>query len=258
MLPHFWTQGQGRLYVESPAAFYAVAFMVGMMYPMVTREYCGPKRVGLLSRTLITGAILSPLGFLDGHPRDFVCFIQFSGFACRYRRGALSHKTKGDEMIRWLMLALVPVFLWTTPSEPAALHDAAKKGDTHRVRELLATGADVNAKTNTGSILFDEETPLHYATFFGHVEAMKVLIEAGADVNAKEKYGKTPLHHAASQGDVKATKLLLEAGADVSAKEKYGSTPLSRAIRFAAMNKREERVEPYRKVIEILQAHGPR
>lgn len=67
------------LWVESPYAFYAIALMVGTgmgghgtMYPVVTREYYGPKRVGLLFGAFITGASsgMATGGFLGGLLHD--------------------------------------------------------------------------------------------------------------------------------------------------------------------------------------------
>ena len=78
-------------------------------------------------------------------------------------------------MIRRLMMALVLVCLWfSTALMAAPIHDAAREGDEHRVRELLAAGADVNAKDEVGW------TPLHSAAVSGQVGVMKTLLAAGA------------------------------------------------------------------------------
>ena len=68
------------------------------------------------------------------------------------------------------------------------LIDAVKNGDIKNVRELLAKGADVGAKSN-----FDV-TALHEAALKGYVEVAKVLIGNGADVDAKDNESKTALH----------------------------------------------------------------
>jgi ankyrin repeat protein len=55
---------------------------------------------------------------------------------------------------------------------------AAEKGDTGKVRALLAKGADVNAKDSDGA------TPLMLApNTSGHTETVHTLRSAGADVN---------------------------------------------------------------------------
>ena len=77
---------------------------------------------------------------------------------------------------------------------------------------LIAKGADVNAKNDTGA------TPLHYTSAEGRKEAAELLIAAGADVNAKEVNGETPLHAAAVHGHNQVVELLIGAGADVNAK----------------------------------------
>ena len=52
---------------------------------------------------------------------------------------------------------------------------AAKNGDLEKVRALIASGADVNAKN--GSLIV--------AASWNHTEILKALIEGGADPNAK-------------------------------------------------------------------------
>ena len=68
----------------------------------------------------------------------------------------------------------------------------------------------------------------------GDIEAVKQHLAAGADVNAKTESGWTPLHQAASSGHKVAqqiAELLITKGADVNAKSGFG-TPLDEAIRF--------------------------
>jgi cytochrome c len=91
----------------------------------------------------------------------------------------------------------------------AALHDAAKKGDTAGIAAALDGGSDVNEIAGL-------VTPLYIAAINGHLEAMQLLIERGADVNLSIKFG-TPLHAAAQKGCLACVKLLVEAGADVNA-----------------------------------------
>ena len=68
-----------------------------------------------------------------------------------------------------------------------SIHEAARDGNNEAVKQHLAAGTDVNAKSGDG------RTPLHYAAWRGHKEIIELLIAAGADVNAKTKYGSTPL-----------------------------------------------------------------
>ena len=62
----------------------------------------------------------------------------------------------------------------------------------------------------------------------GKIKAVKQAIADGADVNAKSKFGRTPLHHAAVDGRKEIAELLIAQGADVNAKIADGYTPLDR------------------------------
>jgi ankyrin repeat protein len=78
------------------------------------------------------------------------------------------------------------------------------KGEGDRVQHLIASGANVNAKSKYGT------TALMLASGAGSVVNVKALIAAGADVNAKDIHGCMPLHFANSP-DVAS--VLLNAGA---------------------------------------------
>ena len=71
---------------------------------------------------------------------------------------------------------------------------------------------------------------LFRATQVGDVKLAEILIARGADVNPKTNTGNTPLHSAALKGDIKMANLLILKGADVNAKDKYGLTAVSRAL----------------------------
>ena len=86
---------------------------------------------------------------------------------------------------------------------------AAFYGDVALIRELLAHGADVNARTDGGT------TALMWAA--SDAEKARALIDRGADVNARSADGRTALMIAAgTQGATAAVKLLLDRGADVN------------------------------------------
>jgi len=77
-----------------------------------------------------------------------------------------------------------------TGEEWTALIDAAADGNIEVVKQLLAAGANVNAKNKWGG------TPLHWAARGGHKEIVELLIAKGVNVNAKDDEGETPLDQA--------------------------------------------------------------
>lgn len=101
------------------------------------------------------------------------------------------------------------------------LHLAAADGNSMHISELLAAGADVNARDR------QNQTPLHLAALSGEAQAVEQLLSAGADVTACDENGNTALH-AATKHCAPATcvDLLLAAGAEVNAANQSGETPL--------------------------------
>ena len=75
-----------------------------------------------------------------------------------------------------------------TPAE-AELRHAAGDGNIEAVKQHIAAGTDVDAKTGG-------ETPLHMAARFGQSQVAELLIAEGADVNVKDDGGFTPLGYA--------------------------------------------------------------
>jgi ankyrin repeat protein len=81
-----------------------------------------------------------------------------------------------------LALALGAVTL-ATPAFCGPIHDAARKGDVKKVKELLASDPKlISDKDKNG------DTPLHQAALHGQIAVAQVLIDAGANVNAKNNY----------------------------------------------------------------------
>lgn len=60
------------------------------------------------------------------------------------------------------------------------LHEAAHVGDDEAIRQLVADGADLEARDDKG------RTAVHVAAFASHEDALRALAEAGADMNALE------------------------------------------------------------------------
>ena len=84
------------------------------------------------------------------------------------------------------------------------------------MRELLARGADVNARSN------DSRTALHVASTFGHAEAMRELLMLRPDINAQDGDGNTPLIDACYVGHLMAATLLIGLGANLALLDNAG------------------------------------
>jgi ankyrin repeat protein len=117
---------------------------------------------------------------------------------------------------------------WYVPSLP--LHDAAWKGNVAELREMVRTGADVNAPDDLGA------TALYWAARGGHgigphqcageaagrPEVIAALLELGADPNVQDRRPKglgrssgwTPVHVALHHEQFNSARVLLEHGAD--------------------------------------------
>lgn len=93
------------------------------------------------------------------------------------------------------------------------------------VPEILAAGAAVDARDKV-----EGETALFIAARLGDLASARELIKSGADVNAASIYGDTPLAEAAGRCRVPVVRLLVENGADVNAKNEGGVTPLMSAV----------------------------
>lgn len=112
-----------------------------------------------------------------------------------------------------LLLAMATV-AQTNQSLNDQLWEAARTGDAKAARELIAKGADVNAKFRYG------QTPIFKAAERGHTEVVKVLLENGADVNVRDTfYGATALTWAADKGHIEVVRALLDKGIKGGAEE---------------------------------------
>lgn len=127
------------------------------------------------------------------------------------------------------------------------LLEAVQGNEIKKVKDLIAQGANVNARNEFG------ETPLHLAQskemaefllskgadihakdnefgitplFNAPKEIFKFLISKGADVNVRSKKGLTPLAWSAYGDDLDRIKLLISKGADVNSADDYLKTPL--------------------------------
>lgn len=167
-----------------------------------------------------------------------------------------------------------------------ALRNAIDARDVERLAELLAAGADPNAKSLHGftplqaavdelEALSESEpggpieavvlllrhgadvngwdqsrtsTPLLAAVMIKHIEAVRILLAAGADPNVRGNEGDSPLRSCADNGLLEMARLLLHCGASKTIDEGGGSTGKN-ALGFAATRLDVE-------MVRLLLAHG--
>lgn len=135
------------------------------------------------------------------------------------------------------------------PGGETPLIRAITSGELSIVRRLLQTGADVNLACK-GPRSF---TPLMFA--HDNPNMLSELIAAGANVNARTTAhsirspsgrmkllpgGETALHLAASAGNAAAVRVLLESGAEVEALAENRCAPLDYALRLGSATEAAE------------------
>lgn len=110
----------------------------------------------------------------------------------------------------------------------SAIVSTRPAGNTDMVTLLLAFGADVNQVNPAHN-----SVPLHAAAAGNQPEIVRLLLDHGAllDVHCSWKTAGTPLHVAVSSGAVESARALLDGGADPDSQTEGGQTPLMVAIR---------------------------
>lgn len=99
------------------------------------------------------------------------------------------------------------------------LYEAVLYGETAKVDELLAQGADPNHKEGGRSLII-------WAAQGRWVEVVEALLAAGADIDSLDGVGQTALRRAIAIVDIPMVKTLLAAGADPDVKVPNGGAAL--------------------------------
>ena len=100
------------------------------------------------------------------------------------------------------------------------LHEAAIAGDVASIRTLLAEGAEIDARDDTG------RTPVMAATAARQVDAVRVLVDAGADVDIRDDRLDNPFLYAGAEGLLDILRIVNEAGADPAITNRFGGIAL--------------------------------
>ena len=172
------------------------------------------------------------------------------------------------------MLVLLAGARWVTrPFQQRWLVVACVEGNIERVRYLLLSGADANARTDKGitPLMFTsgwsnpflmgaaepEKSPtladLASDVYDDYPTIAELLLKHGADVNARTDEGYTALYWASQVGHEDLVRVLIEHGADVNANTISDETPLQ-----AAQARRELSPEKFDRVISLLKEAGQR
>ena len=110
--------------------------------------------------------------------------------------------------------------------------------------EALGVSLVALAVIGLPAMVVAQETPLYRAAVAGYKQCVARLLAEGADVNARNNTGSTALHGAAREGHAKVVKLLLAKGADVNAKNGAEVTPLILAARGSHIPPGDSRCDP--------------
>lgn len=102
----------------------------------------------------------------------------------------------------------------------AELIQAAERGDTATVLQLLAAGAEINSRDERG------RTAVMAATQGNRVATVQALIAAGADINLQDNRLDNPFLYAGAEGLLAIVKLTIDAGADTKLTNRFGGTAL--------------------------------
>jgi ankyrin repeat protein len=105
----------------------------------------------------------------------------------------------------------------------SALFSAAEKGCSEFARQLLDSGASLEARDRLGAM------PLAQAARAGHTALAELFLKRGAAIDARNLAGSTALYLATEAERARVVALLLDKGADAGIAGRSGVTPLAAA-----------------------------
>ena len=148
-----------------------------------------------------------------------------------------------------VLAASVATAVHAAPDRTVA--EAARSGDAAAVRELLKSGADVNAAQGDGM------TALHWAAQSGDADIVQMLLSAGANIRATTRLGGyTPMHLASQGGHARVVAALLASGADAGVRTSTGASPLMLAARSGSTDTVTRLIENGADINATEAAHG--
>ena len=111
-----------------------------------------------------------------------------------------------------------------TAKGKTALMVAAQAADKSFCVDLVALGADVDAKNQNGG------TPLMHASVGGSLDIVNLLLREGADVNERAGNGWSALMLASAKGFSRIVKRLIQVNGEPNIRDVFGWTPLMHAV----------------------------
>jgi uncharacterized protein len=124
------------------------------------------------------------------------------------------------------------------------LRDAAWANDLAAAEDLIAQGADVNAKDDT------QQSAYLVATSEGFLDLLNLTLAHGADVASKDSFNGTGLIRAGERGHTGVVGRLIRAGVEVDHVNRLGWTALLEAVMLG------DGGEAHQEIVRLLLAAG--